>query len=123
MALGDVLWVSKSWSHPNANRAYIRGLELAEELEEAIQTAMALRALLVAALGRAQFALAQGLGERRGPARPEQRRCFGSRRGISGRDRLRARSSRQILRTAGVDFLCSVAQLPGPFGRSANSAR
>ena len=64
MALGDVLWTSKSWSHPDANRAYARALELAEKLEEAPQTAVVLRALLVSALGRAQFALARGLGER-----------------------------------------------------------
>jgi DNA-binding winged helix-turn-helix (wHTH) protein len=64
MALGEVLWTSKSWSHPDANRTYTRALELAEKLEEATQTAMVLRALLLSALGRAQFTLARGLAER-----------------------------------------------------------
>ena len=64
MALGNVLWSSKSWSHPDANRAYTRALELAEKLEEATQTAIVLRALLVSALGRAQFKLARELAER-----------------------------------------------------------
>ena len=64
MALGEVLWSSKSWSHPDANHAHIRALELAEKLEEATQTAMVLRALLLSALGRAQFTLARDLAER-----------------------------------------------------------
>ena len=65
MALGDVLWSSKSWSHPDANRAYTRALELAEKLEDAIQTAMVLGALLMTSVfGRAQFTLARELAER-----------------------------------------------------------
>src|SRR4029077_3871346 len=64
IALGKVFWSSKSWSHPDANRAYTRALELAEQLGETTQTAMVLSALLISALGRAQFTLARGLAER-----------------------------------------------------------
>ena len=65
MALGNVLWSSKSWSHPDANRAYTRALELAEKLEDATQTAMVLGALLMTSVfGRAQFTLARELAGR-----------------------------------------------------------
>ena len=64
MALGDALWSSKSWSHPDANRAYTRALELAEELEETTQTETVLTARLASVFGRAQFTLARGLAER-----------------------------------------------------------
>ena len=65
MALGNVLWSSKNWSHPDANRAYTRALELAEKLEDATQTAMVLGALLMTSVfGRAQFTLARELAER-----------------------------------------------------------
>ena len=64
MALGDVLWTSKSWSHPDANRAYTRALELAEKLGETTQTEMLLTARMASAFGRAQFTLARELAER-----------------------------------------------------------
>ena len=65
MALGNVLWSSKTWSHPDANRAYTRALELAEKLEDATQTAMVLGALLMTSVfGRAQFTLARELAGR-----------------------------------------------------------
>ena len=62
MALGN--WSSKSWSHPDANRAYTRALELAEKLGDTTQTEMVLTGRLASVFGGAQFALAQGLGER-----------------------------------------------------------
>ena len=64
MALGDVLWSSKSWSHPDANRAYTRALELAEKLGETTQTETVLTGRLASVFGRAQFTLARGLAER-----------------------------------------------------------
>ena len=64
MALGDVLWVSKSWSHPDANRAYTRALELAEKLGETTQTEMVLTGRLASVFGGAQFTLARELAER-----------------------------------------------------------
>ena len=64
MALGNVLWSSKSWSHPDASRAYTRGLELAEQLEETTQTETVLTARVASVFGRAQFKLARELAER-----------------------------------------------------------
>ena len=55
MALGEVLWTSKSWSHPDAYRAYTRALELAEELGETTQTETVLTGRFAFAFGRAQI--------------------------------------------------------------------
>ena len=64
MALGDVLWSSKSWSHPDASRAYTRALELAQQLGETTQTETVLTARVAFVFGRAQFKLARELAER-----------------------------------------------------------
>jgi tetratricopeptide (TPR) repeat protein len=62
-ALGGVLWSSKSWSHPEASRAYTRAQQLAEELGETGQLVAVLRGQLVSALGSGQFKLGRELGE------------------------------------------------------------
>jgi len=64
VALGVVIWSSKSWSHPEAGRAYARAQELAEKLEENKQLARVLQGLVLSALGRGQLQLARELGER-----------------------------------------------------------
>ena len=64
IALGKVLWSSKSWSHLDANRAYTRALELGEKLGETTQTETILTARMASAFGRAQFKLARELAER-----------------------------------------------------------
>jgi tetratricopeptide (TPR) repeat protein len=64
MALGNVLWSSKSWSHPEAGRAFARALELAEKLDEAAQMVRVLHGLVGASLGNGNFKQATDLGER-----------------------------------------------------------
>jgi DNA-binding winged helix-turn-helix (wHTH) protein len=64
MALGGVLWSSKSWSHPDASRAYTRAQELAEKLGETSQIVTVLHGLVSFTHGTGQFKLAGELGER-----------------------------------------------------------
>jgi tetratricopeptide (TPR) repeat protein len=64
MALGAVLWGSKSWAHPEADRTYKRALVLAEELREPHQIVRILTGLIVSALGNGKFKLAHELSER-----------------------------------------------------------
>jgi hypothetical protein len=64
MALGDVLWSSKSWLHPEAGRAFARALQLAEKLGETTQIVTVLIRLKSAANGSGQFELARELAER-----------------------------------------------------------
>jgi DNA-binding winged helix-turn-helix (wHTH) protein len=64
MSLGGVLWRSRSWSHPEAGRAFARAEELAEKLGETNQLVAVLMGLKSAAHGSGQFALARELGER-----------------------------------------------------------
>jgi tetratricopeptide (TPR) repeat protein len=64
VALGSVLWGSRSWSHPEAAHAYVRAQELAETLEETTQLVEVLKGLMLSALGRGHFKLARELGER-----------------------------------------------------------
>ena len=64
MALGGVLCSSRSWAHPETNRAFARALELAEKLGETTQIVAVLKGLVVSALGRGQFKLARELAER-----------------------------------------------------------
>jgi hypothetical protein len=64
IALGDVLWSSRSWSHPEAGRAFARAEELAEKLGEANQLVVVLMGLKSAANGSGQFKLARELAGR-----------------------------------------------------------
>lgn len=64
MALGGVLWSSKSWSHPETDNAYKRALELGEKLGESTQLVAVLMGLVSSALGSGHFKLGQELGER-----------------------------------------------------------
>jgi DNA-binding winged helix-turn-helix (wHTH) protein/tetratricopeptide (TPR) repeat protein len=64
MALGEVLWTSKSWSHPDASESYARALQLAEKLGEATQIVGVLLALIATALGSGHLKRARELGER-----------------------------------------------------------
>ena len=64
IALGSVLWSSRSWAHPDAGKAYARALGLTEELAETTEIVTVLKGLLVSALGTGQFELASALGER-----------------------------------------------------------
>ena len=64
IALGGVLWSSRSWSHPEAGRAFTRAEELAEKLGETNQLVAVLMGLKSAAHGCGQFELAQEVGER-----------------------------------------------------------
>jgi DNA-binding winged helix-turn-helix (wHTH) protein/tetratricopeptide (TPR) repeat protein len=64
MALGAVLWSSRSWSHPEAGRTYASALKLAEKLDDAPRTVAVLHGLVGAALGSGKFRLARDLGER-----------------------------------------------------------
>lgn len=64
MTLGNVLWSSRSWAHPEASRAFMRALELAEQLGEIAQVVAALKGLIVSALGEGQYKLACELAER-----------------------------------------------------------
>jgi tetratricopeptide (TPR) repeat protein len=58
VALGRVLWSSKSWSHPEAARAFARAERLAENLGETAQLVLVLGALVGSALGSGQYKLA-----------------------------------------------------------------
>jgi DNA-binding winged helix-turn-helix (wHTH) protein/tetratricopeptide (TPR) repeat protein len=62
--LGDILWSSRSWSHPEAARTYEHALELAEKLGETTQLVTVAMGLAIFALGRGKFRLAQELAER-----------------------------------------------------------
>jgi hypothetical protein len=64
MALGSVFWRSRSWSHPQAGRAFARAQELGEKLGESSQIVVVLHGLVVSALGSGQFKLARELAER-----------------------------------------------------------
>ena len=64
ISLGGVLWRSRSWSHPEASRAFARAEELAEKLGETNQLVAVLTGLKSAAHGGGQFELARELGER-----------------------------------------------------------
>jgi tetratricopeptide (TPR) repeat protein len=64
IALGNVLWSSRSWSHPETGRAYTRALELAEKLGETNQLVKVLMGLKSAAHGSGQFEQARKLAER-----------------------------------------------------------
>jgi predicted ATPase len=64
MALGGVIRSSKSWSHPEASRAYARAQELGEKLGETTQIVALLHGLVGSALGSGQFELARELSER-----------------------------------------------------------
>jgi class 3 adenylate cyclase len=63
IALGNVLWSSRSWSHPETRRAYTRALELAEKLGETNQLVKVLMGLKSAAHGSGQFEQARKLAE------------------------------------------------------------
>jgi len=63
IALGGVLWSSKSWSHPEAGRVYQQARVLGEKLGESAQIVAALHGLVVSAIGRGQFKLACELAE------------------------------------------------------------
>jgi tetratricopeptide (TPR) repeat protein len=63
MALGNVLWSSKSWSHPEVGRVYRRARELSERQRETGRMLGALHGLVVSALGNGQFKLARELAE------------------------------------------------------------
>ena len=64
LALGSVLWSSRSWSHPEAGRAYARALQLAERLGGTTQIVAVLMGVKSAANGSGQFKLARELAER-----------------------------------------------------------
>jgi DNA-binding winged helix-turn-helix (wHTH) protein len=64
LALGDALRSSKSWSHPEATRAYERAGDLATELGENRQLVRVLLGLAISALARGQFRLGRVFGER-----------------------------------------------------------
>jgi hypothetical protein len=64
IALGVVLWSSRSWGHTEATRAYKRALELGEKLEDTIQLVMGLVGLGQSTLGSGQFKLTRELAER-----------------------------------------------------------
>ena len=58
MALGNVLWTSKSWSHPDATAAFARAQELAAKLGKT--TALVDVSLIASALGLIASALGSG---------------------------------------------------------------
>ena len=58
MALGNVLWTSKSWSHPDATAAFARAQELAAKLGK--NTALVDVSLIASALGLIASALGSG---------------------------------------------------------------
>ena len=62
MGLGNVFWSSRSWSHPEAGRAFARAQELGEKLGETSQLVAVLSGLLASAMGSGQFKLARELG-------------------------------------------------------------
>jgi DNA-binding winged helix-turn-helix (wHTH) protein len=64
MALGSVLWTSKSWSHPETGRVYARAEELAKRLGENTQLVAVLLGLTLSATGSGHFRLARELAER-----------------------------------------------------------
>ena len=64
VALGSVLWSSRSWAHPDASRAYSRALELAEKLGETSRLVIALNGLAGSANGNGHYKLGRELGER-----------------------------------------------------------
>ena len=64
MALGNVLWTSKSWSHPETGRVYARAEELAKRLGENTQLVAVLLGLILSATGSGHFRLAREIAER-----------------------------------------------------------
>jgi DNA-binding winged helix-turn-helix (wHTH) protein/tetratricopeptide (TPR) repeat protein len=64
LALGSVLWSSRSWSHPEAGLAFARAQELAEKLNESSQLVEVLLGLGVSAIGRGEFNIGHELGKR-----------------------------------------------------------
>jgi DNA-binding winged helix-turn-helix (wHTH) protein/tetratricopeptide (TPR) repeat protein len=58
LALGGVLWISKSWSHSETASVYAQAQKLAETLGETAQLVSVLKGLAVSALGRGQNKLA-----------------------------------------------------------------
>jgi tetratricopeptide (TPR) repeat protein len=64
VAFGTALWGSKSWSHPEAGRAFARAQELAEKIEEFSQLVMVLGGLGASAVTGGEFKLGRELAER-----------------------------------------------------------
>ena len=64
LALGGVLWASRSWSHPEAARAFARAGQLAERLGETKQLLAVLMGQKSVAHGSGQFKFARTLAER-----------------------------------------------------------
>lgn len=64
LALGGVLWSSKSWSHPDTTHAFARAEQLAEKLGETYQLVVVQRGSVISALGSGQFRLAHKFAER-----------------------------------------------------------
>jgi len=64
IALGRVLRTSKSWAHPEADRAFARAEQLAEKLGETHQLLAVLAGLTQSANGSGQFKLARDLAGR-----------------------------------------------------------
>jgi tetratricopeptide (TPR) repeat protein len=64
MALGNVLWSSRSWAHPEAARAYTRAQELGENIGDTSQLVGMLRGIAVSALGAGQFKAAHEVAEK-----------------------------------------------------------
>jgi DNA-binding winged helix-turn-helix (wHTH) protein/tetratricopeptide (TPR) repeat protein len=64
MALGGVLWTSKSWSHPETERVFSRAEELAKRLGKNTQLVEVLLGLLLSATGSGRYRLARELAQR-----------------------------------------------------------
>ena len=64
LAMGAVLWGSKSWAHPEASRAYTRAMEFAEKLGQTSQIVKIFTGLVISALGAGKFKKAYELAER-----------------------------------------------------------
>jgi hypothetical protein len=64
MALGPVLWMAKSWSHPETERVFARAQELAAAFTEDTQLMAVLSGLFLSATGTGRYGLAKSLAER-----------------------------------------------------------
>jgi len=64
IALGGVLWTSRSWGYPETSRAYTRALELTQRLAETKHLVVALKGLMAFANANGRYKQGRELAER-----------------------------------------------------------